>query len=187
MAFAVILYLDPDAEANVKAVWDALAEQDISSVMAMMNIRPHISLTGFDSYGAVPMCAELHAFAKSVAPLTVKLSAVGAFPTEQGVVYLAPMVTAELVRLHEAFHSQLTRLGLSPSEFYRPENWVPHCTVALKLPPERISTVIDCCKKSNVFRPVQLVEIALVEYMPVRDLCAFPLGDMTYDEPHRNP
>ncbi len=186
MAFAAILYFDPDAQANIEALWDTLDERGVSPSIATMNIRPHITLIGWESCGAVPVCNELRAFAGSVAPLTVKLSAVGAFPGKQVAAYLAPTVPADLVRLHTALYARLTGLGLVPPEYYQPENWVPHCTVALKLPPERLSAVMDCCMKSEVFRPIQLTAIALVEYMPVRELCAFPLGDMTYAEPHRN-
>ena len=59
MAFAVILYFDPATEASVQALWDALAEQGVSSVMATMDIRPHISLAGWEGMTPASLRHEL--------------------------------------------------------------------------------------------------------------------------------
>ena len=177
MAFAVILYFDPATEAGVQALWNVLARQGISSVMARMGIRPHISLAGLEDLEPGPLCGVLRGLSASTPPLTVNLSAVGTFPTAQGVVYLAPAVSPALVRLHAALHARLTALGLASTDYYRPENWVPHCTVTINLPPDQVAAAVNVCRASNVFRPAHLTEIALVEYMPIAELCVFPLGD----------
>jgi len=176
MAFAVILYLDPATEAEVQALWALLSEKQISTVIATMGIRPHISLAGVEHLDAQQVCAMLKTFAQSASPLTIKFGAVGTFPTEQGVVYLAPIVTSELLRLHEELGVRLADLGLSSHEYYRPGNWIPHSTVAINLPPASVPAAVNICCKSNLFHAARLVEIALVEYLPVREICVCPLG-----------
>jgi 2'-5' RNA ligase len=184
MAFAIVLYFDPSTEAKVQALWETLAEQGVSSVMATMDIRPHISLAGWEGAAPETWHDELADLAAHTAPLITQLSAVGTFPTDQGVVYLAPVVTAELVKLHETFHARLSRLGISSFDYYRPASWVPHCTVAINLPPEGILATVDACRKSRVFGPARLTEVALVEYLPVKEICVFPFGGMAHAEPH---
>ncbi len=184
MAFAVILYFDPITEVSVRALWDALAAQGVSSVMATMGIRPHISLVGWEGLAPESVRHELADLAASTAPLTTRLGAVGTFPTDQGVVYLAPVVTTELVKLHEAFHARLSSLGISSFDYYRPTSWIPHCTVAINLPAEGVLVAVDVCRRGRVFGPARLIEIALVEYLPVKEICAFPFGGMTHAEPH---
>lgn len=184
MAFAVVMYFDAATEAEVRSLWALLSEKQISSVMATMGIRPHISLAGIENLDAQQLCAMLQAFAQSTLPLTVKFGAVATFPTGQGVVYLAPIVTSELLRLHENFHVRLADLSLSSHEYYRPGNWIPHCTVAIDLPPESISAAVNACRTSNVFHEAHLVKIALVEYLPVQEICVFPFGGMIDVEPH---
>ncbi len=176
MAFAVIMYLDPATEAEVQALWALLSEKQISAVIATMGIRPHISLAGVEHLDAQQVCAMLKTFAPSASPLTIKFGAVGTFPTEQGVVYLAPIVTSELLRLHEELGVRLADLGLSSHEYYRPGNWIPHCTVAINLPPASVPAAVNICCTSNLFHTARLVEIALVEYLPVREICVCPLG-----------
>ena len=46
---------------------------------------------------------------------------------------------------------------------------------------KEISTVsfpaaVDVCRRSNHFHAARLVEIALVEYLPVREVCVCPFG-----------
>jgi 2'-5' RNA ligase len=176
MAFAVITYFNPTAEAEVQSLWALLSEKQISSVIATMGIRPHLSLACIENLDAQQVCAMLKTFAQSVSPLTIKFGAVGTFPTEQGVVYLAPVVTLELLQLHEEFRVRLADLGFSSHEYYRPGNWIPHCTVAINLPPESVPAAVSVCRRSDVFHAVQLVEIALVEYLPVREICVHPFG-----------
>jgi len=181
MAFAVVFYFDPATDASVRALWNRIAQAGISTVMATMGIRPHISLAGIESVGLEvgSFYRELEAFAKSTAPLTVNLSAVGTFPTAQGVVYLAPVVSAELLKLHLAFHARLTDLGLTSTEYYRPEQWVPHCTVAINLPPDSVPAAVAVSRASDVFHKARLVEIALVEYMPIKEIGVFLLEGQT--------
>jgi 2'-5' RNA ligase len=176
MAFAVIIYFDPTTEAEVQSRWALLYEKQISTVIATMGIRPYISLAGVEHLDAQQVCATLKTFAQNASPLTIKFGAVGSFPTEQGVVYLAPVVTLELLRLHEEFRVRLAALGLSSREYYRPGNWIPHCTVAINVPPESVPAAVSVCRTSNVFHAAQLVEIALVEYLPVREICIYPFG-----------
>lgn len=184
MAFAVILYLDLAADAEVQSLWASLAEKEISSVMAAMGVRPHISLAGIEHVEAEPFCQALDVFAQNTPPLTTQFESVGTFPTEQGVVYLAPVVTRELLRLHEEFNHLLTEMGLSSHEYYRPGNWVPHCTIAINLTPAQVPAAVTICCQSKVFHTVALTHIGLVEYLPVREIRTFPLGGMTHVESH---
>ena len=184
MAFAVILYLDPAAEAEVQSLWASLAEKDISSVMATLGIRPHISLACIEHVQVELFCQALDVFAQNTRPLTTKFESVGTFPTEKGVVYLAPIVTRELLQLHEEFNHLLAEMGLASHAYYRPGNWVPHCTVAINLTPDQVPAAVPVCCQSNVFHSVALTHIGLVEYLPVREIRTFLLGGMAHVEPH---
>lgn len=182
MAFAVVMYLDATTDAEVRSLWELLAQKQLGSIMSTMGIRPHISLAGIETLDAQQVCAMLKTFAQNTLPLTINFGAVGTFPTEPGVVFLAPIVTSELLRLHEELSIRLADLGLWSHEYYRPGNWIPHCTAALDLPPERVPAVVGVCRKSGIFHTSQVAEIALVEYLPVREIGVFPFGGMTHVE-----
>ena len=175
MGFAVELYFDAATEASLRELWEALSNEGISDVMPSIGARPHISLATFECIDLVSLREELRSLARVAQPLTVTLGAVGTFPTAEGVVYLAPVVTQEFLSLHKRLHARLSDLGIASAEYYRPGKWIPHCTAAIDLDAEEVSSAVDLCLRSNVFVTARLTEIGLIEFRPVRDICVFPL------------
>lgn len=177
MGFAVEMHFDPQAESRIRSLWDELARQGIRSSLPMIGSRPHISLAVFDRLDPSRVAPELERMAGKVAPIPLTLCAVGSFPTQEGVVFLSPVVTRELLGLHRRVHSRIDELGLRVLEHYRPGRWVPHCTVATDLPREQIPPALEICRCSRAFGPLVLAEVGLVQYRPVRPICSFPLRD----------
>ena len=70
--------------------------------MSTRGVRPHISLLVYsDDIDCRSLPPTLFAFSKSLVSLEFHLGSVGTFPTEQGVVFLVPVVTRELLAFHE--------------------------------------------------------------------------------------
>jgi len=177
MGFAIELYFDPVSEARLTGLWETLARAGISSILPDMGARPHISLAVMGNLDPAAFRAELRAFADEEDSLAVTLGAVGTFPTAEGVVYIAPVVTQALLDLHARFHRRLDDLGVASGAYYRPGHWIPHCTTALELPPDQVAAAVDVCRQGDVFGPTRLVSVGLIEFLPVRELYTFPLGD----------
>lgn len=177
MGYAVELYFDPDSDLAVRRIWSGIADAFGLSTMLTNGGRPHVSLAVYsDDLDHRSFLQELPAFSKSLAPLEVQLGSVGTFPTEEGVVFLAPVVTRELLAVHERFHTVFSKFGGCSSAHYLPGKWVPHGTVATDLTGAEIGQVGQHCWEH--FRPIQgwFQEIGLVEFRPVRELATFKLG-----------
>ncbi len=177
MGYAVELYFDPDSDLAVRRIWSGIADAFGLSTMLTNGGRPHVSLAVYsDELDDRSFIQELPAFSKSLAPLEVQLGSVGTFPTEEGVVFLAPVVTSELLAVHGRFHIAFSRFGGCASAHYLPRNWVPHVTVATDLTGAEIGQVGKHCWEH--FRPIRgwFQEIGLVEFRPVRELATFALG-----------
>ncbi|MBN1312129.1 MAG: 2'-5' RNA ligase family protein [Anaerolineae bacterium] len=175
MAYAVELNLSADSAGRVIRLWERLADASINSVMLDMGGRPHISLAVFEELAPPLLEEDLSRFAKMTGPFSVALWSAGVFPDTKGVVFLAPAVTQELLEIHRRFYAFLEVSGLECQEYYRPGRWVPHCTVATEVLPDRVGAAIELCVQSEVFGPVMLDEVSLVEFRPVREIYAFPL------------
>lgn len=175
MGYAVELTLDSTSTGVVQALWKTLAERGIDPVLPSLGAWPHISLAVFETVDPAALRDELATFADELAPIATAFSAVGTFPTSEGVVYLAPVVTAELLAVHERFHQRMERLGLRSHAYYRPGQWIPHCTVATDLAPADVGTTIAACCASNAFAPISLTELELIEFRPVKTIYHFPL------------
>jgi len=176
MGYAVILNLSTDSAARVVEVWERLAQEAISSVMLDVGVQPHISLAVFQDLAPEMLRADLSRFAEVTQPLSLDLAFAGTFPTAEGVVFLAPVVTQELLEAHRRFHSTLRERGVDCMEYYLPGRWVPHCTVATGVAPDRMGAALEVCVRSEAFGAVELDKVSLVEFPPAREIYAFPLG-----------
>jgi 2'-5' RNA ligase len=173
--YAIAFYLDTECSARFAALQEALAAAGLPPLPADQ-FPPHVTLALLQDLDPGRLAGELRAFAATQAPLALLLSAVGTFPGPEGVVYIAPVVTAELLDLHRRLHARLAGLAGVVNPLYAPGAWVPHCTVAYSLPEDRVPAAVGVCRASDAFGPVRLETLALVEFPPPREIQVCPLG-----------
>lgn len=175
MGYAIQLHFD---DSNTKKITTLTAQLHTTYGgldLTGINAAPHISLAVFDTL--VPERVErlLADFAAATARFALALAAVGSFPGPKSVVYLAPVVTADLLAVHTELHAQLRVVGLQSHGYYRPGSWVPHCTVAMELPKEHVAKAVADCRAANVFNTVQIESVELVKFRPVEGIYHHPL------------
>lgn len=175
MGFAVELHLDAVNGARIKALSDAIHAQCGGENLTAIGAHPHLSLATFPQLDPARLEETLATFAAATPPLPVTFAAVGVFPTAQGVVYLSPVVTPHLLALHVRFHDLLAPLAMPSNVYYLPGNWVPHCTVGFELPADKIGQAVMLCQQADVFRPVTLTTVRLIEFRPVRPIFTYEL------------
>lgn len=116
-------------------------------------------------------------FAAATPLLPVAFASLGCFPTAQGVVFLAPVVTRALLALHARFHAAFAPLTPPGWDDYQPDQWVPHCTLTLDMPPERLPAALDLCRRRAALPLAgRFEQIGVVEFRPVAERCRFPLA-----------
>ena len=175
MGFAVELYFDPQTEQNIADLRQILKEANIPSMLGGSGDRPHISLAGFSNADRDVLISLVQEVADSLEQFPVQLSAIGTFPTDENVLFLSPVPTLQLLNYHQEFHQRLIKSGLASSPYYVPSNWVPHCSVEINIPREKLSKAIELCTK--VFQPMhgQFEGIGVVEFWPIKQLAMWPL------------
>jgi 2'-5' RNA ligase len=175
MGYAIELNLSQKSAARVVKLWEDLARASISSTMLDLGAQPHISLAVVDELDPEVLRDDLSRFAEVTPPLWVDLASAGTFPTAEGVVFLAPVVTPELLGVHRRLHRLLSDGGVECAEYYWPGNWVPHCTVAIDVAADQIGAAIEMCVRSDAFGAVELDELSLIDFRPVREIYTYPL------------
>lgn len=129
---AVELYFDPALEAEIRARWALLDAAGWVSPAAA-GFRPHVSLAIFEDVDDVGCRPVIEAFAGQVAPIDIRLDALGVFG--QTVLFLTPVPTRSLLDLHDRFH-RLAMPGMRTLRpYYAPGRWTPHCTLLNGEPP----------------------------------------------------
>ena len=176
MGYAIELNLSHKGAARVVKLWEDLAGASISSAMIDLGAQPHVSLAVVDELDPELLQDDLSCFAEVTPPLWVDLASAGTFPTAEGVVFLALVVTPELLGVHRRFHRLLSEGGVECVEYYWPGNWVPHCTVAIDVPADQVGAAVELCVASDAFGPVELDELSLISFRPVREIYAYRLA-----------
>lgn len=176
MGYAVELYFDEAMTARVAALTQVIFAQCGGADLAGMGFRPHISLATYETISFETVRPFLERLAAKTSPFTLALAATGVFPTEQGVVFLAPVVTPDLLHLHDEFSRCAEAAGLITHPYYRPSAWIPHCTVGHDVAPALLGEAVRLCYHSQVFGPANVATIGLSEYPPARLIGQFELA-----------
>ena len=175
MSVAVVLYLDAQAEEIVRGMWQQLADREISTFMLDSSVRPHVSLAVHERLKFEDAAQDLAGFAECISPFPLTLSTTGSFSGDNRVLFLGTAANEVLLRVHKDFHRLFKRHKTSEREYYLEGRWIPHCTLAERLPENlALGTVeADLIKQLPICATVS--EIGIVEFRPVKELCTFAL------------
>jgi 2'-5' RNA ligase len=172
--FAILLSLDTAA---VEAVRELSRHLDIAPPRdATRGPPPHVTLagcTGLDLARFRPLAAEV---AAATGPLECTLAGLGVFPTAEGVLYLAPAITSELVQLQLVVVERLRQTGATIEPYWTHGQWVPHCTLAIGMPREAVASALG--HAFTEFQPItgQLVRLSVYSIDPPEFCYEFPLA-----------
>ncbi|MED6217216.1 hypothetical protein PIB30_015550 [Stylosanthes scabra] len=177
--YAIELYLDPALENQVLKAWNALARRQISTHLIDMESRPHITLFSFPSSSSLDPSkfdSILETFASKQDPLPLSFSAIGSLSGDSNLLFLSPTPTLSLLHLHSHLSDALRKEGIDVPADYSVDNWIPHCSVAKHVPKPRMAEGFSVLRDLKLPVTGYAVDIALVEFSPVRELFSFVLG-----------
>jgi 2'-5' RNA ligase len=167
MAYAITLRLNSAAASWVVAMWNQLAALGMSDDAIQVGYPPHLTLAVFpDDADPDRLRAAARDAAAGWRPLTISLASLGLFPGTPAGIFLAPVVTTELLTVHAGLLSALAGEKVDPH--YQPGRWVPHVTLAKDLtdPPAAVAVVLSARLPITAgldtmevvrFRPVQVL------------------------------
>jgi 2'-5' RNA ligase len=175
MPYAIELYFDAATEARIRGLWEEFESIGAGS-MREGDARPHLSLAVCESVNLPAMCEWLERFATSTACFPLTFASLGVFATAAPVVFLAPKVTPELLALHAGFFTNLKGTTQDCWPHYAPSQWVPHCTLAMRLARDQMERAVGICQGAGLPWTGVVSEIGIVEFRPVRQLHVVPLA-----------
>ncbi len=139
MVHSVELVFDPDTEAAVRGIWDALRAADIPSQAPAS--RPHTTLTVAQHIDAA--ADEMLRDLADRFPLPCRIGATLMFGRTAGVLARLLVPTAELIHVQADVHRLcLPFMEPAPMPHAEPGNWTPHVTLARRIAPARMATAV---------------------------------------------
>lgn len=167
MPFAIEMFLDPASAGTVRQIWSELAGIGVAPRMHQSGARPHVTLGASDRLDVDACSRFLADFAATNAAPAVRFSSIGIFAANPAVVFLAPVITSDLLALHRSFHHRFPDFADNPWVHYLPDQWVPHCTLAMECSPAVVPRAVKVCGTIHMPLDGHLDEVGVVEFRPV--------------------
>jgi hypothetical protein len=141
---ALELYFDGEGTRRVRGLWDALESEGIQSLRSLLQQRhrPHLSLAVADRLDPAAVAEALRDI-EVAAPVRLRFQYVGQFVGR--VLWLGPVPSAALLEHHARVYERLDAAGVEVWEHYRPDRWVPHCTLSMRVPNPLMGTAVRRC------------------------------------------
>jgi len=145
MPYAIEFYLD---NISTKKIRNVIKELENNNVNIDSGTLPHITLAIYKTLPIECMIKEIQEFIPNIPPLSITFSSFGVFPGDKShVIFLAPVVTREMIEIHEMFHKQFKHYEEMSWDMYKPEKWVPHCTLGFDVNNKMLHQSVDIIKK----------------------------------------
>ena len=167
--YAVVLYFDAGANDAFKTIIHDMAVAASNDYMIDVNITPHITVGSFLSDDHVEMLSRVEEITKHLERFSLTFDCIKAF--EPHVLFASPIKDLNLDHanrlVHEAF---LTDYIPADHNHYLPENWIPHCALAVKLDRNQLDKAMEIGKRLRFPISAEVEKIALAKCNPYREI-----------------
>lgn len=156
VALAVCLLLDEKGDRAVRSLWDRLEENGVPSMRSHTHggHSPHLSYAVLRSWSRQAVQSAIEALPDG-GPVALNFDGIGTF--RRGRTWLIPGVPAALLQRQERVVAAATGTGADLHRNYVPGIWVPHCSVAPRVPLEQLPLLVSVV---NQFLPLAVVAAA---------------------------
>jgi 2'-5' RNA ligase len=143
VSHVIEIFLDEQADQQVRALWARLAEAGLPSPAGSRRRRPHVTLCGATEFGADDLAKAREIVAGRLP--TLALGCLGAFPGQEGALFLGVVPSVELLDLNARLHAKLVSAKGRQWRFSGSGHWMPHCTLANGLTMSERARGLELC------------------------------------------
>lgn len=130
MQYAIELYYDKETEDKLFELAKRVADEKISTRFLEWKTRPHLTLACFNDVEEAKCIEKLKAFAKDHKTMPAYIGSIGMF-NDTKTVFVSPVMNSSMYQFQRELHKFLEEFDTKGWEWYCPDMWVPHCTIAL--------------------------------------------------------
>lgn len=174
MPYAIELYLDKEASAKVREIHLLLKK---NGIRIDEGTEPHVSLCIYEDLPIREFEKELRLFAGKIEPFEVVFTHVASFQTAEPVIFLAPEVSQKLLDVHLQFNDDFSKYNDAVWDYYRPQTWVPHCTLCMGLTRDMYIRAQEILKDVGLPIKATFKRIGVLKFRPNEQLFTFGLGE----------
>lgn len=178
MQYAIELYYDKETENKLFELAKKIADEGISTKFLEWKTRPHLTLACYNDVDETECIEKLKGFAENHKAAPAYLGSIGMF-NDTKTIFVSPVMNSSMYQLQRELHETLSGFDAKGWEWYCPDMWVPHCTIALTREDNdeaffQASDLLlhDFKKMSGKFVSIGLVKVTF----PVEEIFTIELG-----------
>jgi 2'-5' RNA ligase len=164
MPCGAALYFDAETDGAIRGLWQLIEDAGLHSGMLKQNFPPHLTILTCEDSDVDGMRESLQAYIRIHPPVPVHFHSLGVFNTEDGVIYMAPVIDRPLLDFHAELWDLLDPYIEGANPLYRPGAWVPHVTMDIDVPREQVGAVIDRLLRSGLPRQGMLNALFIADF-----------------------
>ena len=130
MQYAIELYYDEETEKKLYALAQKVADEKLSTKFLEWKTRPHLTLACLNDVDEEKCTEILKKFANNHKVMPAYIGSVGMF-NDTKTIFVSPVMNKCMYQFHSELHTSLKDFDSTGWEWYCPDSWVPHCTIAL--------------------------------------------------------
>ncbi len=173
MPYAIELYLDDESTAKIDKIRLEFKKNKIS---IDEETKPHVTLSIYQDIPLDIFEDKLKLFAKEIQSFKVIYSSIGIFTNDNPVIFLAPVVTLQLLDVHNKFYDFFKEYSNKAWDYYKPNQWVPHTTLCISLSEGMLKKSSDIIKNLEFPMESRFEKIGILEFNPNKSISQFKLG-----------
>ncbi len=163
MSYAITLSFDEATDIAIRKAWWQLADAGLSEFMLHSKFDPHVTLEIYEQVDMPALQAALSSFLATATPIPVKFSHLGVFPGAEGAIFLGLTWHRALMDFHTSFCQMVSSFLSGANEYYLPETWVPHVTLAYGLKEDQVGRAINFLRQRDLPDQGRLTRIMVTE------------------------
>ena len=171
------LSFDQEADTLVRSLWHRLKDAGLPNPMLEKPATPHVTLSFGDGVDVEGLTGALSEVLRDRSAFELVFASLGTFSNEAGVIFMAPVVTADLLELHARVQGCMHKYARSTNDFSKLERWVPHCTLTLRLTPAEVLKGFDLLGALQLPISARGIRVDLLEFPSLEKLSSWQLRD----------
>ncbi|MBE9466748.1 MAG: 2'-5' RNA ligase family protein [Bacteroidetes bacterium] len=167
IGYAIELLFDTKSENKIFELVETLKKHKIKNKFLEVKSKPHIALSVFDKIDENEVINLIKNI--EIKKMKISMNGIGTFHGKENTIYLIPKATTELLNFQKSLHKQLLSYS-NCWDYYYPENWIPHCTVAMNVADDKFLNAFKLIREN--FSPINatIKKINLIKFHPVEIL-----------------
>jgi len=175
MPHAIVLFFDEEQSSPINKIIKELAISNVATFMFEKSTA-HITLAIYDEIKGESSKERLKEFASKHKPAPFVFSHVGLLGSKSKGIIAAPIVSRQLLDFHKNFHDYFKEEGVQSWDSYKPDFWVPHCTLAFNIDEKKIDDAFSICKKLILPLTIRSSSIGIMKFEPVQETFRTPFS-----------